>query len=238
MKVTRFLVTCLLFGVVVSAPAVERYAAAVQQAIDALSQGREEDFRKRIEPLVESGDEQAQLVYGQYLAEVGKRDEAFRLLQPLAFKGNAEAQYHLGRIYISRSVEIGKEGERWLSASAAQGHDKAILMLNNVGRAPQAKNGRTSLDNLTAFAISLTPQKVSAMPEDKLACYKRNRETLIDAYDRALKQCSAGLRGKVGESVPSEQQSTVLQQLSQCSNAKVFAEIGVAPAELGRCLGK
>jgi lipopolysaccharide biosynthesis regulator YciM len=66
------------------------------------------------------------------LLEKGEIQKAFAMFKMLAEKGDAEAQYNLAHMYVSRSKGVSKsfgdhdaEHEFWLEKAAAQGHKDA-----------------------------------------------------------------------------------------------------------------
>jgi len=63
----------------------------------------------------------------------GEYERAVKILEPLAEKGDVTAQYNLGQCYFSGwgVQKDWKKAERWLRASAAQGHEWAKVLLGH-----------------------------------------------------------------------------------------------------------
>ncbi len=78
-----------------------------------------------------SPDQGAQFMTGVYLFDEGDFIGAAEQWQPLAEDGVVEAQYRLGRLYrFGLGVDINVAlARKWLSAAAAQGHEKAAETL-------------------------------------------------------------------------------------------------------------
>lgn len=82
-------------------------------------------------PALVSPEQGAQFMTGVYLFDEGDFLAAAEQWRPLAEDGVVEAQYRLGRLYrfglgVGPDVDLAR---KWLSAAAAQGHEKAAKTL-------------------------------------------------------------------------------------------------------------
>ena len=62
-------------------------------------------------------------------------DELYQLISPLAEKGNAEAQYYLGELYLKGLGDVAQdngEAMKWFQQSAAQGFETARIELEKL----------------------------------------------------------------------------------------------------------
>ena len=77
-------------------------------------------------------DNQAQIEQAVAAYDAGKYEQAFRLFQPIARQGNAQAQYNLGVMYEQGKgmAQNNKQALAWYQKAANQGHIKAQ---NNLG---------------------------------------------------------------------------------------------------------
>jgi TPR repeat protein len=94
---------------------------------------------KIIQPLAESGNVQAQVMYGEFfITEENNLAEGRIWLYTAAGSGAADAQYHLAMSYLgSRAVSDIEEGLRWLRKAAEQEYFEAeeqLMLAYDYGR--------------------------------------------------------------------------------------------------------
>ena len=127
MRVFYFSLICTLC----IAGTVPSWAADAEQelnrAIRLLMERNPAEAVKIIQPLAESGNVQAQVMYGEFfITEENNLVEGRIWLYTAAGSGDAEAQYRLAMSYLgSRSVSDIEEGLRWLRKAAEQGYYEA-----------------------------------------------------------------------------------------------------------------
>jgi len=124
---------------------------------------------------VESKDETLNKIKADYgdvesLIKMGKeyfiinKSVAANYFEQAAEKGNAEAQYRLGRVYYE-FLERKQEGIEWLKKSAAQNYKYAIDKLNNIAGLPK-------------LSAETTREKTLNISDNKEELKKREKEKI------------------------------------------------------------
>jgi len=89
----------------------------------------------------DSGHAPAQALYGTLLDSADFDEEAAAYLRKSAEQGDADGQYGLAKMYLTREAKAPDEGDmnRLMRSAAAQGHEQAIISmaLAYVGRDPR-----------------------------------------------------------------------------------------------------
>lgn len=129
MRIFYFCLICTLC-IAGTAPSQAAEANAEQElnrAIRFLLERNPAEAVKIIQPLAESGNVRAQVLYGEFfIAEEDNLVEGRIWLYTAAGSGDAYAQYSLAMSYLgSRSVKDIEEGIRWLRKAAEQGYYEA-----------------------------------------------------------------------------------------------------------------
>lgn len=221
------LVTCGADGAPASGSVTTRAASLI---VD----GREAEAESFLASSAAGGNLEAAAMLGALYLKVGRLSDAFRLLEPAASKGDAQAQYSLSQFYVRSSPPNLERSNYWLRLAASNGHATARALLQEQRDIKPGEDGTVDTRALAESMRALIGAKVSHFNDEVVRCYRVSRSDLLAAFDQSLSKCIQALPEKERDRIVPTQ--TFIHNLATCANSGMFAHVGTSQAELARCL--
>ena len=171
---------------------------------------------------------------GAVYLKVGRLADAFRLLEPAASKGDAQAQYSLSQFYARTSPPSLERSNYWLRLAASNGHSTAKALLLEQRAIKPGEDGTIDTHDLAESIRALMTAKVSQFSDKVVRCYGASRSDLLAAFEESLGKCIQALPDNQKDRVAPTQ--AFIHDLATCANGGVFERVGTSPEKLVRCL--
>jgi TPR repeat protein len=196
--------------------------------------GKAAEAESILRRLSAEGDQEATIALGALLAQTGRAIEAIEVLTPIARSGNPEAQWYLAAAYLKVVPPNASQANSWLQRAAAAGHKKALLVLQGPkGPVPDA-DGKVSTQELLVFNQALVKSKIATLSDQVLKCYGGSRAEIAAVMNEAVAQCFDALPSDQRVRAPASYEFS--QEISRCSNQRLFAHSKKTMKELASCL--
>ena len=209
---------------------------AAREAVQLLQQGKRAEAEALLRRRSAAGDDSSTTMLGAILLRTGRAKEAIAVLQPLADRGIADAEWQLCLAYVASSPPDPELARRWRLKAAADGSNEARLATSAPPPPVADAQGKVSTADFVAQMRSAQSAQIQGMNEKTLACYGVPREKLKVAVDKAVLSCAASLptnqRDRLTESLE------FVNQFGACTFSSALQTIGKKVDDLSRCFAK
>ncbi|QJR16120.1 sel1 repeat family protein [Usitatibacter palustris] len=232
-----FVVALLAFPVHADPFQVER-----DKALKLGQEGKFKPYEKAIHALARKGDPVSQMAMAKIARDRGNFAEAEQWLLPLAKKGDASAQFHLGALYAF-SMSRDAEGRRWLEKSAANGSKRARYVLDHWDKpssldlGPEAVAGQIPTARMVDATWGQMKYSMGSI-EGLAACYRVEAKDIDKDFAAARDGCRAGALEEYGPSFPEAKANEVRRVVLACFRTEMMEIRGITAKELVACTRK